>query len=67
MIVFRSSHRVRGKDSTQPIQKVQTATVFAADFTDSDLEALEDGMESLFLSLLLSFIERRFDEVFSVG
>src|SRR6266849_8733973 len=36
-------------------KKYKRPTVFAADFTDSDLEALEDGMES-FIPFFVTFI-----------
>src|SRR5882724_3164145 len=42
-------------------KKYKRPTVFATDFTVSDLEALEEGMKSLFLSLFFSFIPRCFD------
>src|SRR6266403_995893 len=60
MMVFKSEPS--GFDvSTRPAErskKYKRPTVFATDFTVSDLEALEEGMKSLFLSLFFSSIPR---------
>src|SRR5580704_14533942 len=57
-IVFKlepSGFAVRTRPAARS-KKYKRPTVFAADFTVSDLEALGDGMDLLFLSSLLLFI-----------
>jgi len=69
MIVFRSEpsgFEVRTRPAARS-KKYKRPTVFAADFTDSDLEALEDGMNLLFLSCYFHLSSVVSTEVFSVG